>query len=55
MNLLLYKCVHVYIYISVYIYTPLDEHVFYIAWKDAKCGNCKRLTKFCSSMKAELW
>lgn len=35
----------------MYIYTRLDEHVLYIALKDAKCGNCKRLSEFCSSLK----
>lgn len=35
------------------IYTHTCEHVFYIALKDAKCGDYNWLTEFCSSLKTD--
>lgn len=46
-----YKYIYMYVFVYIYIHTHLHEHVFYIALKKAKCGNCKRLTEFCSSLK----
>lgn len=37
----------------VCIYKHTYEHVFYIALKDAKCGDYNWLTEFCSSLKTD--